>query len=298
MKKYHEIITKIGEELDINVTLLSDGWGVLLEKDNQKHYLWGYQFDANGHGLGKIIDDKGMFYDLLVYLNIPIIEHYVLLGKYDKEDVLKYFNDHNKEIIVKGSLGNSGIHVFKVDNEKDLFNILDEEFKVQYTVCLCPYYHIKNEYRVIILNNEVKVFFGKIKPTVIGNGIDTVRDLTKKCYEYYLTHEDEINNPDYIPKLNEEVEVNYKFNLTSGGKTFMDINSKLKKEICDLAIRVTKEVGITFASVDIIHTMDNELLVMEANSGVKMDNFINQNEEGYNIAYNIYKDAVKLMFND
>lgn len=296
MDVYHKIIKEIGEELSIKVTLLSDNWGVLLEKDNQKHYIWGYQFDLNGHGLGYIIDDKGMFYDLLKHLNIPIIEHYVLLGNYDKNDVLKYFNDHNKEIVVKGSLGNSGIHVFKVNNEKDLFDILDKEFKLQYTVCLCPYYHIKNEYRVIVLNNEVKLIFGKIKPKIIGDGKKMVKELAIEYHNYYLKNPDKIENPLYIPKLGEEIEINFKFNLASGGKTFMDINPELKEEISKLALRVTKEAGITFTSVDIIHTTDNKLLVMEANSGVKMDNFIEQNKEGKKIAYNIYKEAIKLMF--
>ena len=35
---------------------------------------------------------------------------------------------------------------------------------------------------------------------------------------------------------------------------------------------------------------------MEANSGVTMNKFIMQNDS-YNLAYNIYKDAIMLMFN-
>ena len=37
---------------------------------------------------------------------------------------------------------------------------------------------------------------------------------------------------------------------------------------------------------------------MEANSGVMMDNIIKQHENGYNIAYNIYKEAVEKMFKE
>ena len=39
MDNFIEIIKKIGEELDINVTLLSDNWTIVLEKNNQIHYI-------------------------------------------------------------------------------------------------------------------------------------------------------------------------------------------------------------------------------------------------------------------
>lgn len=297
MKEFNEIIKKIGEELGIKVTLLSDGWTTILEKDNKTKYLSGYQFDLIGHALGKIIDEKDLFYDLLKYLNIPIIEHHVIFREYDKEDVLDYFQKHNNEIIVKGCIGHSGNSVYKVNNESDLFNIIDKEFVKQYSIALCPYYQIRNEYRVIVLDNEVKLIFGKIKPKILGDGKRSVSELAKEYCSYYINHENVIENLNYIPKENEEVEINYKFNLSSGGKTFLDIDPDLKTKVMDLAVRVTKEVGIRFASVDIINTMDNKILVMEANSGVKMRNFILQNQEGYDLAYNIYKDALKKMFN-
>lgn len=297
MKEFNEIITKIGEELGIKVTLLSDGWTTILEKDNKIKYLSGFQFDLIGHALGKIIDEKDLFYDLLRHLNIPIIDHYVIFHGYNKEDVLNYFHQNNNEIVVKGCLGHSGNNVFKVNNETDLFNVIDNEFVRQYSIALCPYYKIKNEYRVIVLDNEVKLIFGKIKPKILGDGIKTVLELAKEYNNYYVTHENIVENPNYIPKENEEVEINYKFNLVSGGKTFLDIDPDLKEKISELAVRVTKEANIGFASVDIIDTMDNKLLVMEANSGVKMRNFIVQNKEGYDLAYNIYKDALKKMFN-
>ena len=296
MKVINEIIKEIGKELNIKVTFLSDAWAMVLEKDNKKRYITGYQFDLNGHGIGKLLDDKGLFYELLKYLNIPIIDHYVIYCKYNKEDVLKYFKEHNNEIIVKGCLGNSGLEVFKVNNEEDLFKVMDKLFLGQPYIALCPYYHIKNEYRVIILNNEIKLIYGKIRPKIIGDGKKTIKELAQEYDEFYIENEDKIDNPNYIPKLNEEIELTFKFNLFSGAKSFMDIDPDLKKQIGDLALRVTKEAGIMFTSVDVINTIDNRLLVMEANSGIVMNNFIKQHKDGYRIAYDIYKEAVIKMF--
>lgn len=295
MKDFIEIIKKIGEELGIKVTLLSDGWNKVLEKDDKIHYITGYQFDLNHHAIGNIMDDKGLFYDLLKYKNIPVISQYVIFHDYDKNFILKYFHEHGDEIIVKANISNAGKEVFKVNDETELFKVINKLLLKQYSISLCPYYHIKNEYRVIVLNDNVRLIFGKIKPMVIGNGISTVKELAIKLNNFYLEHSGMIEKPDYVPKVNEIVELDYKFNLSRGAKSFMDIPSDLKNKIIDLALKITRELNITFASIDIINTNDNELLVMEANSGVTLNKFIQQND-GYEIAYNIYKDAVIQMF--
>lgn len=296
MKEFNKMIQKIGGELGIKVTLLSDGWTKVLEKDGKTRYITGYQFDLNNHAIGNIMDDKGLFYDVLCYKNIPVIEQYVIFNNYDKNKVLDYFYLHNKEIIVKGNVSNAGKEVFKINDEKELFQVIDKLLLKQFSISLCPYYNIKNEYRVIILNNTVRNIFGKIKPVVIGDGKKTIKELALEYSDYFKEHEDKIINPLYVPLDNERIELSFKFNLSEGAKSFTDIPSNLKNKIINLALKVTNSLNITFASVDIIYTFDNKLLVLEANSGVTMNKFILQNENGYNIAYSIYRDAVKLMF--
>lgn len=295
--KFHEMIKKIGEELDIKVTLLSDNWVTVLEKNGKIHYITDYQFDLNHHAIGNIMDDKGLFYDLLNYKNIPVIEQYVIFSNYDKQNVLDYFNYHDNKIVVKANISNAGREVFKVNDENTLFKIIDKLLLKQYSISLCPYYDIKNEYRVIILNGKIRLIFGKTKPFIIGDGKKNVLELAKEYNEYYKDHPEKIENKNYIPGKDEKIELSFKFNLSSGAKTFTKIEDNLKNEITSLALKVANELNITFASIDIVD-VNNKLLVMEANSGVTLNIYILQNEDGYNIAYNIYKDAIKLMFED
>ena len=297
MNNFNAIIRNIGIELGIKVKVFSDGWLKILEKNNEIHYITGYQFDLNNHGIGNIMDDKGLFWNALKYKNIPIIDQYIIFKNYDKDDILNYFMAHNKEIIVKGNIGNAGNEVFKVNSKKELFKTIDKLFLKEFSISLCPYYSIKNEYRVVVLDNEIKLVFGKIKPYIVGDGKSTVLELAKEYSDYYISHFDIIENKDYIPKLNEKIELSFKFNLSSGGKTFLDIPTNLKKQITDLALEVTNELNITFASIDIIHTNDDQLLVMEANSGVTLNKFMQENG-CEKIAYNIYRDAIKLMFKE
>lgn len=294
MNTFNELIKKICADLEIKITSLSDEWLKVLEKNHQIHYIQGYKFDLNNHGIGNIMDDKGLFFDLLRYKNIPIIEHNVIFKDYDKKDVLNYFNNHNREIIVKGNIGTCGNEVFKVDNENDLFKVIDNLFLKEFSVSLCPYYDIINEYRVIILNGEARIIYGKIRPLIIGDGKSTIKELAINFNDYYQNYDFKDN---FVLEKGMKYLLNYQFNLSKGAKMFLEIDSNLKEKLINLALLVTNTLDITFASVDIIYTTDNKLLVMEANSGVMMDNFIRFNKEkGYLDAYNLYKDAIKLMF--
>ena len=297
MEEFNKLIYEIGNELGIKVTLLSDNWLTILEKDNNIHYIQGYKFDLNNHGLGNIIDDKGLFYDLLKYKNIPIIEHNVLFNNYNKDFVLDYFYSHNEEVIVKGNIGTCGKQVFKINNVDDLFNTIDELLKSQFSISLCPYYDIVNEYRVIVLNNEARIVYGKSRPIVVGDGIKTLKELAISFNPYFYKNEKNLSKVEnYIPKENEEVLLNFQFNLSNGALMFVDIKENLKNELISLALNVSREIGLVFGSIDIIKTSDNKLLIMEANSGVMMNNFIKLNKDGYSIAKNIYRDAISLMF--
>ena len=298
MNTFNEIIKKIGEELGIKVTLLSDNWLTILEKNNEIHYITGYKFDLNNHGIGNIMDDKGLFHDLMVYKNIPVIEQINIYKRYDKEKVFDYFKKNNNTLIVKGNIGTCGNCVYLVNNKDDLKEKLNSLLRIQDTVSISPYYHIKNEYRVIILNNKERLVYGKVKPIIVGNGKDSLEKLAISFNSYFKKHNIKNIDCDYIPKLNEKIELDFRFNLSNGANLFTNIDNKLKRKIVDLAIKTARSLDIMFGSIDIIHTEKNELLVLEANSGVMMNNYIKLNKNGYNDAYNIYRDAVKLMFKE
>lgn len=299
MQEFNKLIKEIGEELNIKVTLLSDNWLTILEKDSNIKYIQGYKFSLNDHGLGNIVDDKGLFYDLMIYKNLPIIEHFVIFKDYNKKIILDYFNNHNKEIIVKGNIGTCGKEVFKINDEQSLFSKIDELFKSQFSISLCPYYDIVNEYRVIVLNHEPRLVYGKKRPVVIGDGISTLKELAYAFNESYYGDKKHLNKlSNYIPKKDEQVTLNFQFNLSNGAKLFLDIDEELKEKLIELALGVSKQTNLIFGSIDIILTSDNKLMIMEANSGVMMNNLMNLIPNGREIAKSIYSDAIKLMFQE
>ena len=295
MQEFNELIKKICKELGIKVTLLSENWLTILEKNNEIHYIQGYKFDLNNHGIGNIMDDKGLFHDLCRYKKIPIIEHEVIFQDYSKKKVLDYFERNNRCLVVKGNIGTCGMEVFKADTEKELFQIIDNLFLKEFSISLCPYYDIINEYRVILLNGKARITYGKERPLLIGDGKKSIQTLAREFNDYY--NDKSLEKGNYIPEKGEKVLLDFKFNLSQGSKMFTDIDQKLKDKIEELAKKVVQELDICFGSVDIIYTTNHKLLVMEANSGVMMDNYRRfMKEEGEKEAYKLYRDAIKMMF--
>ena len=84
----------------------------------------------------------------------------------------------------------------------------------------------------------------------------------------------------------------WKFNLSKGSISSMEITNSDKEQIYRIVENIAKIIDLNFCSVDIIKTSDNKFLVMEINSGVMMKNFVIQQKNGYGIAKKIYTKAI------
>ena len=295
MKEFNEIIKEICNEENIELITYQGNWLKELRKDNKTRFIVGYKFSLNNQSIGIVVDDKGLFYDTLCN-KLPIIIHHVLFHNYDSDEILDLFHKYNDKVIIKGNNGTCGREVFKIENEKRLFNMIDRLFENQYSISLCPYYDIEKEYRLIVLNNDVKLVYGKENPIVIGDGIKTVKELLIDFNSSYYSF-NQVENENYIPKSGEKVIVEYRFNLSNGARVNKNIDSELKNKLIDLAKEVIKETNLSFGSIDIVQTTSNELLIMEANSGVMMNNYLLQTNDR-EMVKNIYKEAIISMFKE
>lgn len=307
MNTFQQIIKEISEEENISLSFLSKDWIAVLEKENKIRYIAGYKFDLNKHGLGLILDDKYAMYDILKYKQLPIIEHHILYrnnntNEYAKgcncyEDALVLFHKYNQDIVLKPNMGACGVGVYHITNENELKKVYNQLLEKNFSISLCPFYKIETEFRTIILNNEIKLMYGKIRPIVIGDGKSTIKKLLMDFnYEYFKEYDRE--NKDVILNKEETFEYDWKFNLSRGSKMFKEIPKKDYSEISSLALKTSSILNVGFGSVDIIKTIDGKYYIMEINSGVMMDNFIKQDENGYNVAKSIYREAIKNMFKE
>lgn len=305
---FKEIIKEICTEDNIKYKFLSKDWVIMLEKDGKTRFISGYKFDLNSHGIGLIADDKYALYEVLKSKNIPVIEHKIVYNKMNNLDyaigcntyeyVKEYFEKNNNNIVIKPNDGTCGKNVFNVTDVNEIDIVLDKIFLKNYSISMCPFYKIKHEYRAIMLDGENKLLYTKYLPIVTGDGNKTIRQLLLDFnYDYFIDKLEDSKYDKVLPK-NKTFEYNWKFNL-SQGSIAKKLNDKLLQDrLIKIAKQVCKEINLKFGSIDMIETTNNELLVLEVNSGVMLENYIRLNPNEYIYAKDIYRNAIKNLFKD
>lgn len=305
-KSFKRMIEEICEEENIKYNLLSKGWVIMLEKEGKTRFISGYKFDLNSHAIGLIADDKYALYDVLNKKDIPIIEHKIVYNKENKFDyaqgcntyeyVKEYFMKNNKHIVIKPNSGTCGNDVYNVTSVDEIDNILDKIFIKNHSISICPFYNIKHEYRVIMLNGEAKIVYRKNLPRIYGRDNKTIRELLLEFNYDYFANKLQDSKYDKILASGEEYIYNWKYNLSQGSKARKLEDKVLEEKLEKIAKKVCKEINIRFGSIDIIETESNEILVLEVNSGVMVENYIKQNPEEYSVVKNVYKEAIESLF--
>ena len=309
MKHLQRIIKQIALENDLSYEVLSCDLVIKLTKGNKIRYINGYKFGLNSHSLGLILDDKYATYELLNSLGISVCKHHILFRPTNHNSYAKNYNSfdycydlflkYNKNVILKVNNGTCGDGVYHITTKKELKKIYNHLLKYNFSISLCPYYDIKNEYRVILLNNEIKIMYGKINPVVIGNGKDKLIDLLKDFninYFGYKTNLKKNINYNKVLKKDEKFIYDFKYNLSKGSIITEDIDKETKSIISKMAKDVSKKINLGFGSIDIIKTNDDKYYVLEINSGVMIENYIKLTSDGFKKAKKVYEEAVLEMF--
>lgn len=268
LPSYCSTLYSICQEENIDFQLLSLNWIKRLEKSHQVRYIMGYKFDLNSYASGNIADDKFATYCALHYANIPAVEHFILYdftnqanyayGHNSFTNLERYFHDHADHIVIKPCNGTGGHQVYQLTDLQKVAPILTEIFYNNSSACLCPFYKIKHEYRVILLDHEVRLAYMK-----------TLRNTSS----------------------------DWKFNLQQGALS-EPIPAEIYDKVINLALRAIQEINLRFCSVDIIQTQNDELLVLELNSGVMIQNYVQQHPDQYETVKAIYRDAILRMFEE
>jgi len=299
----YKIIDELCKEMDIEVESLSFGLIRTLKKENKIRNIIRYRFDLNSVISFEIANDKYATFELLKNNDIPIISHHMFFNPNTRKDYVtsfdldiakELFEKYNEKIVIKANDSCQGKEVFLIDKKENIEEFFIDLFGRGYdSLSLCPFEKIKNEYRVIVLDNECLFSYKKELPKIIGDGIKSIEDYV---IDLNIAIPDKRLDLEYVPKKGEECYLSWKFNLSGGAipKEIEDLNKKEKIE--EIAKNASKAINIRFASVDIIENENCELKVMEINATVCMNKFTEKFENGYEIAKEIYRKAMKKMF--
>lgn len=306
-----QLLKEIAQELGIEITFFSQNWIVRLAKNECYSFIMSYNLGLNSDATSQICADKTATSMLLKAAEIPCIEHQLFHlhrnfqnGKGNWQSMLEFFEQHNRKIVLKSNKGSGGTSVALV---RDLYQLEIEVYSKlnkRHSICLAPFENIKQEYRIVMLEDEPQLIFGKTIPKLIGNGEDTVQMLLNKYFEQqevplpileYL-NENQVAMQHILP-VDETVALNWKHNLSGGAAPMLVTGGEKAAILIKLAKQTARALNLKFASVDIIETEEGAFKVLEVNSGVMLINFAMQSAENYAKAKAVYKKAVqKLQF--
>lgn len=310
------MIKDAAKELGLNCETYSGDWIIVLEdpKTKETRFVWGYKFGLNSQVSGILCDDKAALSDILNRKKIPHIQHHVFLNPgmqgWAPEDgvfsaIMDQAKKYNFNVVIKPTDGTGGIDVFHCTSRREIEKAVIYLFNKNHTLVVSPYEKIQEEYRVIILDGEVRLFFKKDRPFVLGDGVSSLRDLlathfvkTPKAIDGFLSARDNISkdfNLSRVPLQGESVPIIWKHNLGGGAEASVEIPVNDREPVIKMAQQAVKAVGVRFASADVIK-VENEFKIMEINSGVMMENAPTFVKDGERIARTIYKDAIQKMF--
>ncbi len=305
----HIIIKELCQEMGIKVEKLSYGWLLQLSKDGKIRHITRNHFDNNPQATGEIADDKYATYEVLKSQEVPVIEHTMIFNpatrsKFIPEEgiwntVLEKLLKYHK-LVVKANDGCQGKEVQLCHNVREIEIAIQKLFyQGQASLSICPFYDIKTEYRTFYLDGEVLLIYGKTKPCVIGDGKTTLGELIEALHlpdKKVIRDNLSVLDMNIVPKKDEKVDISWKYNL-SGGATAKVLNrGELYQKIERLVIQAGKAMNMNFATIDVIQTVEDELYVMEVNSGVCATIFAQTIEGGYEIVKGVYRKALEALF--
>lgn len=282
-----KIINEICREERIGFKSYSADYILKLEKNHRTMFIYGNKFPNNSASIEQICNDKAALSDLLKTYKIPHVEHVYFdspaMDKYCPDSgnwqkmvgLLKKYKDVG--IVCKPNKGTGGRNVYKVRNQKELEFAVWKIFDSSNSMSISRFYNIDNEFRVLMLGDEVQYIFRKIRPYIIGDGIHSIRELTLDL-DSGIAISDEINLKS-IPSTGEKVDLSWKHNLGQGATPeIVSRGSDIFRVLSALAKRCVAALGLGFVSIDIIQT-EGKYLVLEINSGVMIEKFSAYSEE-------------------
>lgn len=299
-----KIIDEICREKNIEEKLLSFGWIRALTKNGKIRYIVRNAFDLNTAATTQIVNDKYATYEVLEANNIEVLKHIMLFNPITREE---YASNLEKQVEEALTIFNGKV-VIKANNScqgKDVFLLTNKEEIIEKTkklflngadgVSLCPFKNIEAEYRVIYLDGNIEFVYKKEKPSIVGDGIKTLEELTQKI-DFKSEYNKDIDL-DYIPKEGEKIILSWKHNLSLGAvpKIVLE-NDKYIEKVKEIALKAGKATNVKFASIDISQEENGEVFVMEINGAVCMSKFAEEVPGGYEITKKIYEKAIDKMF--
>jgi glutathione synthase/RimK-type ligase-like ATP-grasp enzyme len=265
----------------------SQGWLMVMQKGPKRHLAYGYDLGLNSAVTHRIANDKAATAELLemngvgcvphAFFPSPALSDYVpAAGTW--EAMLGLLQQHPDGIVVKPNEGTSGRLVFKVLDRPALERAVSEIFSLNLNLAVSPYLEIKDEVRVILIDDLPVIVYGKSRPSVTGDGAHSILELALATMPaervsailLRVAGDSESTSLETILPSGRHHALNWRHNLDAGAEPVLLQHGAVRERCVELALAAAKSIDLRFGSIDVVQ-VDDAWRILEINSGVVME---------------------------
>jgi D-alanine-D-alanine ligase-like ATP-grasp enzyme len=218
-------------------------------------------------------------------------------------------------VFVKPNSGSQGVDVAKVHTKLGFYRAMHKVFKRD-RVALVQTPVLGKDYRIVVLDKKVISAYERVPLNVLGDGHSTMRQLlTKKQRQFAATGRDTIIRAEdkriaenlkrqgltmrSVIRRGERIYLLDNANLSTGGDA-LDVTAMIHPEFKEIAIRLTRDMGLRFCGVDIITPGDitkkpERYWILEVNAAPGLDHYVKTGKTQEKIVEDMYLTVLKAM---
>jgi D-alanine-D-alanine ligase-like ATP-grasp enzyme len=320
------LLVKIAPQIGATVVLEPE-WNVvgqIIFKNGKKSYFRYNTLDLNPMGASEIARDKdyaNFFMDKLGYPIIPKSKTFYsdrwagAIGALDRkiDNAYKYAEEIGFPAIVKPNSGSQGVGVALVCNKTEFYSAMKVIFKAdRIAIVQKPVYG--KDYRVVVLDDKIISAYERSPLNITGDGKSTIEELIEKRQKEFITSGRDtrikVEDPrietklkhqnlkmDHVPETGQKIFLLDNANLSSGGDS-IDVTEKLHPKFRELAIKLTKDMGLRLCGVDFMIEGDisekpDKYWVIEINSAPGLDHYAKIGKAQEQVVEDLYLEVLR-----
>ena len=169
-------------------------------------------------------------------------------------------------------------------------------------LAISPYLEIKNEVRVILVDDLPVIVYGKSRPSITGDGVHSILELALAAMPAErlsailprMAGDLDSATLDTVLPPGQHHALNWRHNLDAGAEPVLLQQGETRERCVELAIKAAKSIDLRFGSIDVVQ-VDDGWRVLEINSGVVMEALGKTHPD---LVYAAYAAALDKVFGD
>lgn len=296
--------------------------GQITFRSGRRRYFRYNALDLNPVGSSEVATDKDFSYFFMRRMGYPTPPGKAFYSKAHCEAIgskrnataaYRYAKKMGFPVIVKPNSGSQGKDVHLAHDKKGLQTALRAIFLFD-RVALVQKFLPGRDYRIVVLDDSVISAYERIPLNVVGDGRSTIRQLLRRKARSFARADRDTSLKTDDPRISRKLALqNLTFssrprkgervylldnaNLSCGGDA-TDVTRRMHPRFRELAIRLTKDMGLRLCGVDVLVDGDIQheparYWILEVNAAPGLDHYVKNGAAQKRIVEKLYLKVLK-----